>query len=118
MILWVFFDIKRFGRIYSVCFFFFFSFSFILSLSSRSRRSRSSLYRFRIVTSVIPAMSATSLWVFFSSWIRAATYSAAAAIPAGPLPEVSSEISAFCRILRASFWEAGERWRAEENREM
>ena len=89
-----------------------------MSLSSRSSLSSNSLYRFRIVTSVIPAMSATSLWVFFSSLIRAATYSAAAAIPAGPRPEVSSDISAFCRILRASFCEAGERWSAEENREM
>jgi len=37
------------------------------------RRSNNSLYRFRIVTSVIPATSATSLCVFFSSLIRAAT---------------------------------------------
>ena len=58
---------------HSAWFVFFFSFSFILSLSSRSRRSRSSLYRFRIVTSVIPATSATSRWVFFSSLISAAT---------------------------------------------
>jgi len=82
----------------------FFWFSvFALSFSSRPRRSISSLYRFLIVTSVIPATSATSLCVFFSSFIRAATYRAAAAIPAGPLPEVSSEISARFRIFRDSF---------------
>ena len=76
------FNIKSFGSPvgisgeinYSVCFFFFFfSFSLILSLSSRSNLSKSSLYRFLIVTSVIPATSATSRWVFFSSLIRAAT---------------------------------------------
>jgi len=67
-------NLSSFIKNYSVCFFiFFFSFSLILSLSSRSRRSRSSLYRFRIVTSVIPATSATSRCVFFSSLISAAT---------------------------------------------
>lgn len=80
--------------------------------------SVSSLYLFRIVTSVIPATSATSLWVFFSSFIKAATYKAAAAIPAGPLPDVSSETSAFLRIFRASFWDFGERCRIDENLEM
>lgn len=76
------------------------------------------MYLFRIVTSVIPATSATSRWVFFSSLIRAATYSAAAAIPAGPRPDVSSEISAFFRILSASFCACGDRWRVDENLEM
>ena len=83
-----------------------------------SSLSSSSLYRFRIVTSVIPATSATSRCVFFSLLISAATYSAAAAIPAGPRPEVSSEISAFRRILRASFWVCGERCSVDENLEM
>ena len=75
----------------------------MFNFSSSPRRSVSSLYLFLIVTSVIPATSATSLCVFFSSLRRAATYSAAAAIPAGPLPEVNSETSAFFSIFSASF---------------
>lgn len=70
------------------------------------------------MTSVIPATSATSLCVFFSSLRRAATYKAAAAIPAGPLPEVSSEMSAFFSILNASFCVFGERCNMDENRKM
>lgn len=70
------------------------------------------------MTSVIPATSATSRWVFFSSFIRAATYNAAAAIPAGPRPLVSSETSALRKIFNASFWACGERCNVEENLEM
>ena len=92
--------------------------TFAFSFSLRSRDSMSSLYRFLIVTSVIPATSATSRCVFFSSFRSAATYSAAAAIPAGPRPDVSSDVSAFLRILSASFCAFGLRCKIEENLEM
>ena len=96
----------------------FFSASFCFIVSSKPNLSRSSLYLFLIVTSVIPATSATSLCVFFSSFKRAATYNAAAAIPAGPLPEVSSEISAFFRISRALFCDFGDRCNVDANLEI
>ena len=67
------------------------------------------------MTSVIPATSATSLCVLFSLFNNAATYKAAAAIPAGPLPEVSSCASAFPSILRESFCVLGDRCSKEEN---
>ena len=101
-----------------LAFFLDFSASLILIFSSKSRRSRSSLYLFLIVTSVIPATSATSLCVFFSSFNRAETYNAAAAIPAGPRPDVNSEISAFFRIFNASFCVFGDKCNVEANLEM
>jgi len=63
----------------------------------------------------MPATSATSLWVFFSLFSSAATYNAAAAMPAGPLPEVNSEISAFFSIFSASFCVFGDKCKTQAN---
>src|SRR5712692_8087668 len=63
-------------------------FSFSLEAGQRGTSiisfSKSSLYLFRIVTSVTFAISAISLWVFLSFVRTVAIYVAAAAIPAGP----------------------------------
>ena len=60
--------------------------------------SVNSLYLFLIVTSVTPAISATSLWVFLSPNNTDAIYNAAAATPVGPQPEVKPFSIAFSII--------------------
>src|SRR3984957_6419720 len=65
------------------------------------RADRSPLYLFLIVTSVTPAASATSLWVFSSPSRVQETYRAAAARPMGSLPAEILACSAFFRISRA-----------------
>ena len=57
-----------------------------------------------MVTSVTPAISATSLWVFLSPSKTDAIYNAAAATPVGPLPEVNHLSIAFSMISIALDW--------------
>ena len=66
-----------------------------------SNCSVNSLYLLRMVTSVTPAISATSLWVFLSPSKTDAIYNAAAATPVGPLPEVNPFYIAFSIISMA-----------------
>ena len=54
-----------------------------------------------MVTSVTPAISATSRWVFLSPKRTDAMYNAAAATPVGPLPDVSPFSMAFSIISMA-----------------
>src|SRR3989344_7013049 len=92
---------------------FYFLTFFILSFSFNFVNS--SLYLFLIVTSVTPAMSATSLCVLFSLLIKAATYNEAAAIPVGPLPEVNSELSAISKISTDFDCVSADNFNAEAN---
>jgi hypothetical protein len=75
----------------------FFALIYLIS-SSRFNLVIISLYLFLIVTSVTPETSDMSLCVLLSPSKSPAIYRAAAAIPIGPLPEVSSNESACDKI--------------------
>src|SRR3989338_6356520 len=75
-----------------------------------------SLYLFLMVTSVTPATSATSRCVLFSPCNKLETYKAAAAIPVGPLPEVSSISRAISKISTAFDCVSGLNFKADAKR--
>jgi len=84
--------------------------------SSIEKKEIGRTYRFitrELGISVLP--SATSLCVLFSPYIKAATYNAAAAIPVGPLPEVSSAFCASSKISTAFDCVSGFNFKEEAN---